>query len=233
MQPQNLRDEAKDIKAAQAMRGLWRLVSTPDGHIAVVKKAACVNSDRETANFEGNEAVKRAALSLINDLTFFRLCSDHATFRTRLHREAVEETYPMLSRFWQEHENGQDFDTVPHGPEFMYRRLSILKSDCDYFFGAVERYQKHLSEGGIEAQIAKMRELYDAVPEKPEWLTAEDIDRYEAQMRTNVVTVTVPSYEATVTAEEAPLLISETSGKQYATKYALENCCKAAYIVIE
>ncbi len=27
-----------------------------------------------------------------------------------------------------------------------------------------------------------MRELYDAVPQKPEWLTAEDIDRYEQRM---------------------------------------------------
>ena len=34
----------------------------------------------------------------------------------------------------------------------------------------------------VEKQIAKMRELYDAVPDKPEWLTAEDIDRYEQRM---------------------------------------------------
>ena len=27
-----------------------------------------------------------------------------------------------------------------------------------------------------------MRELYDALPEKPEWLTTEAIDRYAAQM---------------------------------------------------
>ena len=169
-------------------------------------KNACVNSDREAATFEGNEAVKRAALSLIDVTRFFRLYADNTAFHTRLHREVVEETYPMLSRFWQEHENSQDSDSILHDPEFMYRRLSILKSDCDYFLGAGQRYQKHLSEGGIEAQIAKMRELYDALPEKPEWLTAEDIDRYEAQMHTSVVTVTVPNYEATVTAEEAPLL---------------------------
>ena len=168
-------------------------------------KNACINSDRETATFEGNEAVKRAALSLIDVTRFFRLYADNTAFHTRLHREVVEETYPMLSRFWQEHESGQDSDAVLHGPEFMYRRLSILKSDCDYFLGAGERHQKHLSEGGIEAQIAKMRELYNAVPEKPEWLTAEDIDRYEARMAGAVI-VTVPNYEATVTAEEAPLL---------------------------
>lgn len=36
--------------------------------------------------------------------------------------------------------------------------------------------------GSVYAQIRKMRELYDALPEKPEWLTAEAIDRYAAQM---------------------------------------------------
>ena len=36
--------------------------------------------------------------------------------------------------------------------------------------------------GSVHAQIKKMRELYDALPEKPEWLTAEAIDRYAAQM---------------------------------------------------
>ena len=97
-------------------------------------------------------------------------------------------------------------DAVPYNYEFEYRRLSVLKSDCEYFLGAGQRHIKHLSEGNIEAQIAKMRELYEAVPEKPEWLSAEDIDRYEAQMRAGAVTVTAPNYEATVTAEEAPLV---------------------------
>ena len=40
----------------------------------------------------------------------------------------------------------------------------------------------HLWAGSIPAQIDKMRELYHAVPEKPEWLTEQDIIRYERQM---------------------------------------------------
>ncbi len=75
-----------------------------------------------------------------------------------------------------------DVDTVPYNFEFEYRQLSRLKADCEYFLGAGGRHEKHLSEGSVEAQVARMRELYDKVPEKPEWLTAEDIDRYEAQM---------------------------------------------------
>ncbi len=40
----------------------------------------------------------------------------------------------------------------------------------------------HLWAGSIPAQIDKMRELYHAVPEKPEWLTEQDINLYEKQM---------------------------------------------------
>ena len=63
-----------------------------------------------------------------------------------------------------------------------YRLLSRLKADCDYYLGAGGRAEKHLWAGSTEAQIAKMRELYDALSEKPEWLTEQDIDRYESQM---------------------------------------------------
>ena len=63
-----------------------------------------------------------------------------------------------------------------------YRLLSRLKADCDYYLGAGGRAEKHLWAGSVEAQIIKMRELYDALPEKPEWLTEQDIDNYESQM---------------------------------------------------
>ena len=61
---------------------------------------------------------------------------------------------------------------------FEYQLLDRLKMDCDYFLGYGGRDEKHLWAGSVEAQIAKMRELYDVLPEKPEWLTEQDIDRY-------------------------------------------------------
>ena len=63
-----------------------------------------------------------------------------------------------------------------------YVLLDRLRADCDYFLGAGGRSEKHLWAGSVYAQVKKMRELYDALPEKPEWLTAEAIDRYAAQM---------------------------------------------------
>ena len=69
---------------------------------------------------------------------------------------------------------------VDHSGDYVL--LDRLRADCDYFLGAGGRSEKHLWTGNVHAQIKKMRELYDALPEKPEWLTAEAIDRYAAQM---------------------------------------------------
>ena len=49
-----------------------------------------------------------------------------------------------------------------------YRLLDRLRTDCDYYLGAGGRSEKHLWAGSVEKQIAKMRELYAALPEKPE-----------------------------------------------------------------
>lgn len=71
-----------------------------------------------------------------------------------------------------------------------YRLLSRLKADCEYFLGAGGRAGKHLWAGNVREQIAKMRELYAALPDEPEWLTMEDIDRYAQRME--------PPYEVVV-----------------------------------
>ena len=63
-----------------------------------------------------------------------------------------------------------------------YMMLSRLKSDCDYYLGNGNRNPRNLWAGDEAKQIAKMRELYDKVPEEPEWLTKEDIDSYEDKM---------------------------------------------------
>ena len=73
---------------------------------------------------------------------------------------------------------GEETTPAP-GPEepstYDYQLLDRLKSDCDYYLGACV---------DIEAQVSKMRELYDKLPEKPDWLTMQDIDRYEHDMLT-------------------------------------------------
>lgn len=66
--------------------------------------------------------------------------------------------------------------------KFNYMLLARLKQDCGYFLGNGNGYEPHLWAGNVEDQIAKMKELYNKVPEKPEWLSLEDIDKYEKDM---------------------------------------------------
>ena len=73
-------------------------------------------------------------------------------------------------------------EPIPSGHADEYRLVGRLKADCDYFLGAGGRAEKHLWAGNVREQIAKMRELYALLPEKPEWLTMEDIDRYAQRM---------------------------------------------------
>ena len=63
-----------------------------------------------------------------------------------------------------------------------YQLLDRLRADCEYFLGAGNRAEKHLWAGSVYAQIVKMRELYDTLPQKPEWLTEEMIDDYADRM---------------------------------------------------
>ena len=65
---------------------------------------------------------------------------------------------------------------------FDYQLLARLQQDCDYYLGHGNRSKKHLWAGGEAEQIAKMKELYSGLKEKPEWISLDDIDTYEARM---------------------------------------------------
>lgn len=63
-----------------------------------------------------------------------------------------------------------------------YMLLDRCRSDCEYFLGNGCGEEKFLWAGNVEKQIAKMRELHELVPEKPEWLSWEEIGEYEEKM---------------------------------------------------
>lgn len=65
-----------------------------------------------------------------------------------------------------------------------YMLLSRLKSDCEYFLNHGGRSEKHLWAGNVKDQIEKMKELWNSFPKdkKPEWLSMEDIEKYEKEM---------------------------------------------------
>lgn len=71
--------------------------------------------------------------------------------------------------------------------EHEYMLLDRLKQDCDYFLGNGNRDEKCLWAGSVDGQIAKMKNLYNILSEKPEWLTMEDIENYEKEMGATIL----------------------------------------------
>ena len=100
--------------------------------------------------------------------------------------ETVELTWPKVQRRLAQLIREDQFLTEQEKPALEqnpdYRLLDRLRADCEYFLGAGNRAEKHLWAGSVYAQIVKMRGLYDALPQKPEWLTKEMLDDYADRM---------------------------------------------------
>jgi len=62
--------------------------------------------------------------------------------------------------------------------EFEYQLLGRLKDDCDYYLGNGNRSAKHLWAGNEIDQIKKMVELWNILPQIPEWLNRNELERY-------------------------------------------------------
>lgn len=66
---------------------------------------------------------------------------------------------------------------------FNYMMLDRLRCDCEYYLVNGGRNAKQsLWAQDEQAQIDKMREIYDSLQIKPEWLSKEQIDEYAARM---------------------------------------------------
>jgi len=71
--------------------------------------------------------------------------------------------------------------------KFQYMMLDRLRGDCDYYLGYGNRYPGHLWGKNEEAHIKAMKDIWHSFSfsEKPEWLTWEQIERYEEEMLKN------------------------------------------------
>lgn len=69
--------------------------------------------------------------------------------------------------------------------KFKYMLLDRLKQDCEYFLGNGNGAEKHLWAGNIDDQIKLMKDLYNSFSDdqKPEWISIEDIEKYEEEMK--------------------------------------------------
>lgn len=67
--------------------------------------------------------------------------------------------------------------------KFEYMLLDRLRCDCEYYLSHGNRNAGHsLWAHDEQKQIDKMRELYDLLPIKPEWLTKKQIEEFAAKM---------------------------------------------------
>jgi hypothetical protein len=71
--------------------------------------------------------------------------------------------------------------------KFKYMMLSRLQSDNEYYLGNGNRNEKHLWAGSVDGQISEMKKLWNEVKVKPEWLSMEEINEYEKEMKSNKI----------------------------------------------
>ena len=67
--------------------------------------------------------------------------------------------------------------------DYLYRLLGRLQEDCEYFLNAGGRNEKHLWSGSVDAQIRDMKDIYNRLEIKPDWLTMEQIEFYNEEMK--------------------------------------------------
>ena len=98
-------------------------------------------------------------------------------------------------------------DVLKKDDEFRYQLLGRLKSDCDYYLGNGNRNDKHLWAGNVKDQIQTMKDLYNSFSDdkKPEWISMEDIEKYDKEMSDSSVNEDV-NY-LTPTTKDEPLNI--------------------------
>lgn len=68
--------------------------------------------------------------------------------------------------------------------DFLFRFLSRLQADCEYYLNAANRLPGVLWAKDPNDQITLMRHVWGLLParQKPEWLTAQQIDDYDRRM---------------------------------------------------
>ena len=177
---------------------------------------ACQFSDKENAVSEGKKAIKRI-VSTIEDQDFRQIYYGNDRFHIDLNREVLDNTYRELSQNQQLETETRSGSESMEPYQHNYRLLSRLRMDCEYYLGYGNRADKNLWAGNVPDQIAKMRELYQTLPEKPDWISLDDIDRYEREMSRNTEPQYLPDSDPYIVCNWSESSIFE-DGKRYSIK---------------
>ena len=77
------------------------------------------------------------------------------------------------------------FDIKNCSKEMKYQLLRRMQSDCKYYLGFGNRSPKRLWSGNEKDHITDMKEIYNNLEIKPEWITIEEINKYGELMGVN------------------------------------------------
>lgn len=156
------------------------------------------NHYKRVESNELNESVNNESKNELNAIEFVSLIDNLKKMdlwdgKDETFKDAVEKYYSILDTQSKLKNEGtilseEQLREEADSPEFKYQLLDRLKSDCEYFLKAGNRNEKHLWAGNVDDQIAKMKELWNSLEEKPEWISMEDIDNYEKEMKQDVKT---------------------------------------------
>lgn len=70
----------------------------------------------------------------------------------------------------------------PEQIKFRYMLLSRLLSDIRYYLGRGNRFSGHLKGSSEKVHIDAMKELWNNLPVKPEWLPLKKLQQYERRV---------------------------------------------------
>lgn len=75
-------------------------------------------------------------------------------------------------------------DEIENPRKYDYMMLDRLRSDCDYFLGNGNGFVGHLYYKDVNRHIDEMKKIYNSFTEeeKPDWISLEDIDKYQENM---------------------------------------------------
>lgn len=79
------------------------------------------------------------------------------------------------------------YNPVSYVKKSSYMLLSRMQQDCEYYLNEGNRNANNLWAGNETAQITEMKRLYNSFEDsqKPQWLSMQDIERYEDLMCNN------------------------------------------------
>lgn len=105
-------------------------------------------------------------------------------------------------------------DVTSRDEQFRYQLLDRMKQDCNYFLDFGNRNENSLWAGNAKDHVAVMQALWESLPQKPEWLTKEELADYAGKMLESEKKV----QEKVADAKAHPEPLSEEQSKVAETK---------------